>query len=159
MDAPSSKEYTYCTNQASRDQIVALLQACDTSFIPPLSSRVDLDSYATKLFNHARLLEAWIQDDYVGVVAVYLNDARTRRGFISNVCVRPEHGGKGIASQLIARCKERAIRDGFDTLELEVSPTNLPAVALYQKSGFLKVKESEDCAVMVCRLLQEESPK
>ncbi len=68
---------------------------------------------------------------YVGMMAVL------DEGYISNVAVGPESRRQGIADALIAgleeRCRERELR--FVTLE--VRDSNMPAIALYTKHGFV----------------------
>lgn len=146
------ENYRFTENTALEPQVVSLLKACDSSFMPPLSDRVDLDSYAAKLFNHARRIEAWFESELVGMLGVYLNDVGSGLGFISNVCVHPSHWSRGIASNLIELCKRRALQDRFHAVELEVCVKNRLVVALYEKSGFSLIKASGEFGRMVCRL-------
>ena len=144
--------FTLQTNSASQEHLLHLLRECDSQFIPHLSQRVDLDSYAAKLFNHAQLFEAWQGSECVGVVATYLNNTSSRCGFISNVCVMPSHVGKGLASKLLELCKQKTIEAGFAALELEVYAGNLPAIKLYEKNGFVHTNQADGFCVMRCAL-------
>jgi ribosomal protein S18 acetylase RimI-like enzyme len=148
--------YRFAENTAPQPQLVSLLKACDASFMPPLSDRVDIDSYATKLFNRAERIEAWFQSELVGLLGIYLTAAGAGAGFISNVCVHPSHGGHGVGSALIELCKQRALRDMFTAIELEVCIKNLPVVSLYQRHGFSFIRTSGDIGTMVCALTETD---
>lgn len=53
-----------------------------------------------------------------------------------NVAVREEYRGLGLARKLLEAMMTIGRRAGADTFFLEVRPTNLPAVGLYQSLGF-----------------------
>lgn len=53
-----------------------------------------------------------------------------------NVAVRPEFQGQGLAKRLLAAMIAVGRRGGAETFFLEVRPSNLPAVGLYQSLGF-----------------------
>jgi len=44
---------------------------------------------------------------------------------------------RGIGRQLLAACLDQAKQRGLERVELEVFATNLPAIALYKRSGFV----------------------
>lgn len=56
-----------------------------------------------------------------------------------NLAVRPEDRGKGIAQGLISALVEELKRMGSRCLTLEVRASNVPAIRLYEKLGFLPV--------------------
>ncbi len=66
-----------------------------------------------------------------GVMSVAAGEAH-----ILNLTVRPESQRKGIGSRLMKHFMQVACRFGADTLLLEVRPSNLAAVGLYEKLGF-----------------------
>lgn len=133
-------------------QISAHLKACDASFIPRLSDRVDIAGYAEKLAAKARRLEAWDGGDLLGLVAVYCNAPDRQRAFITNVSVLPRAQGKSIASQLMARCIEATRNAGFCRLELEVGVQNESAMVFYGKHGFRVVSADYGMATMAFEL-------
>ena len=57
-------------------------------------------------------------------------------GHITNVAVREEWRGRGIAEWLIQELLARAREGGQTRFTLEVRPSNEPAIALYKKMGF-----------------------
>lgn len=148
---------SFCTGQATCGDILAHLRACDATFEPVLSGRVDLVEYAEKLSRKAVTFEAWEGDLLVGLVAGYFNDATTREGFITTVSTLPEFTGRGSASALMAMALRYAADHGFETLSLDVGEHNQPAQNLYRKWGFEPVGLSEGMLRMTCRPLDRQS--
>ena len=70
---------------------------------------------------------------YVGMMTVL------DEGYISNVAVAPEQRRQGIADALIAALLERAALRELSFVTLEVREHNEPAIALYEKHGFVPV--------------------
>jgi len=125
----------YRNDTADAGGIERHLRACDHLFHPPLSTRVDLATYAGKLAVSAHRSEAWDEDTLAGLVAGYLN-AEAAEIYISNVSVLESHAGRGIASNLLQRALEQARARGCSRARLEVSADAIPALRLYQKLGF-----------------------
>jgi [ribosomal protein S18]-alanine N-acetyltransferase len=69
-----------------------------------------------------------------GVMSVAAGEAH-----VLNLCVRPESQGQGLGSKMLEQLIALARRHGADTLLLEVRPSNLAAVNLYQTMGFNEV--------------------
>jgi ribosomal protein S18 acetylase RimI-like enzyme len=143
----------YKRKTASQKEVYRHLQACDRDFIPPLSSRVDLHEYASKIVDKAISFEAWDGPVLVGMVNAYFNDLSSRVAFITNVSVLQSHTSIGIASALLEICLRHANMNGFATVKLEVSPANSPAFHLYSKAGFRVVGRNGDNLVMVREII------
>lgn len=123
-------------NVATTQEIVDHLTLCDPAFAPPLSQRVDIGDYATRLSAHATRFEAWNDETLIGLVAAYPDHAHGRM-FISNVSVLPQWRGHGFAAGLITRCGDAARDLGLRTVVLELAATNVAARQLYDKLGFV----------------------
>ena len=123
-------------NQSTTHEIVNHLALADASFVPTLSSRVDMQVYAQKLQDCAVRFEAWMGEELVGLVACYCNQPGNARAFVSSVSVLLQFQGLGIAERLIRHCIKHARGLGFAQIELEVDQRSLPAIGLYQKLGF-----------------------
>jgi ribosomal protein S18 acetylase RimI-like enzyme len=128
--------FVFRVNAASAEEVTRHLRRCDFGFVPILSSRVDIDSYAVKIVDDAMRFEAWIASDLIGLLAVYVNEKADRTAFITNVSVVKEWQGMGIALGLLRRCICYASVIGFGKIELEVLERNTSAVKLYEKLGF-----------------------
>ena len=126
----------YLMDRASATDISMHLLECDASFIPVLSTRVDISSYGRKIANNARRFEAWSAGRLVGLVAAYCNDRVSLVAHITSVSVLKEWTGNGIATKLIAQCIAHANATGMLKVSLQVDATNIGAVSVYEKSGF-----------------------
>lgn len=126
----------YSTDTASLENIVDHLREADTDFSPTLSSRTDIEDYATKLKHHARLCEAWSDGALVGLVAGYCNDWESRTGFVTNVSVLRRCLRRGVGEQLVRQFLVLAQGAGMLRICLDVSTSQMPARQLYHKLGF-----------------------
>jgi len=124
------------SNTASPQQIEKHLRACDASFVPPLSGRVDLCAYAHKIWNKAQRYEAWDHGELVGLAAMYCNEQEGSGAFLTSMSTLAAERGRGIAARLVASCVEHARSRNLKWIELEVSDKNAVAVRLYEKHGF-----------------------
>ncbi len=86
--------------------------------------------------------------------------AFTRKGHVISLAVEPEYRGMGIGTALM-RSALRVLREdyGAEEVYLEVRVSNKPAISLYEKLGFVKVKviphyylDGEDAYLMAMRL-------
>ncbi len=144
-----------CTNKANFGQITKHLRACDASFTPSLSDRLDLSGYAQKIAGKAKCFEAWVEGELVGLVAAYCNDPERRNAFVTSVSVLPGWKGRGLASQLLSQCIDYAETSGFERIVLEVGAQNFPALRLYQKHGFLADSKCGKSVIMHLAIKRE----
>jgi len=84
--------------------------------------------YSCWLYEHNGVIQAY------GVMSVAAGEAH-----VLNLCVRPEAQGNGLGRRMLTQMIALARRHGADTLLLEVRPSNLAALHLYQKMGFNEV--------------------
>jgi ribosomal protein S18 acetylase RimI-like enzyme len=142
----------YRSNEASAAEVAAHLYRCDADFMPPLSNRVEIDSYAATIVSNANRLEAWAGDNLIGLVAIYCNDQKDFLAYITNVSVQKEWVGKGIGSSLTQQGIEFAKKSGAKKICLEVDFSNTQAIGLYKKIGFTSEKEIGSCIRMKLEL-------
>jgi ribosomal protein S18 acetylase RimI-like enzyme/2-polyprenyl-3-methyl-5-hydroxy-6-metoxy-1,4-benzoquinol methylase len=134
--------FEYRIGRASEAEIAVHLRACDDTFLPALSSRVDIGGYARKIADKAQRFEASVNGKLVGLVAAYCNMRDRGTAFITSVSVLPGFQRRGIASQLMENCITHVRMQGFARLELEVGGDNDDAIALYEKHGFTARNQS-----------------
>lgn len=65
-------------------------------------------------------------------------------GYIFNVAVRESYRNKGVATALINELVTYGKKNNLSFITLEVRKSNLPAISLYSKFGFLKAGERKD---------------
>jgi ribosomal protein S18 acetylase RimI-like enzyme len=135
-----NKSVEFYFDQATKVEIANHLSHCDADFVPPLSCRVSINSYANKIASNAMRFEAWEGGVLVGLLAAYCNDGDRRAAYITNVSVLRGWQGRGIALHLLEQCIERVKELGFQCIELEVDRGNASATKLYYKKRF-KVKK------------------
>lgn len=110
--------------------------------------------------------ECWVltQDDQVighGVLAVAADEAH-----LLNLCVAPAEQRRGHGKHLLRRLVDIARWQGAQRIFLEVRPTNLAAVAMYEHAGFNEIgtrpgyypgrRGREDALVLALELLPQE---
>jgi [ribosomal protein S18]-alanine N-acetyltransferase len=85
---------------------------------------------------------------------------------ITNLAVHPSFRRRGAARTLLGRVLDDARRGGVELLFLEVRPTNVEALGLYESFGFRVIGRrkgyyfdtGEDALVMEARLVAETAP-
>ena len=127
----------YTINESSVDLIKGHLRACDETYLPLLSERVDLDRYASKLHQFATRYETWQGDKLIGLVASYFGTDKARDVFVSNFSVVPAMTRRGIGTSLLARLVADARLRNCRSIRLEVGPRNHAAQKFYSKLGFV----------------------
>ena len=60
-------------------------------------------------------------------------------GSINNIGVLTEYRRQGIGEKLLAHLEDYSKNNGIELLTLEVRSSNLPAIGMYSKHGFVKV--------------------
>jgi GNAT superfamily N-acetyltransferase len=149
----------YCTGIADEKCIFSHLSHCDDSFLPPLSSRVEISGYAHKIAKNAERFEAWKNSELIGLLAAYCNSSNNDTAFITSVSVLPEWRGRGIASRLLVNCMTHVRNLGFTGIELEVGADNKAATFLYQSHGFTITEQSSAIQRMKMDLRQQVQMK
>ena len=69
-----------------------------------------------------------------GIVAMGAGEAH-----ILNICVSEAMRGRGVGRQMLNLLLERSRQAGMSEVFLEVRPSNMHAIALYQSMGFIEV--------------------
>ena len=140
-------QIVYKINTASEDAILTHLNHCNNQFVPALGTRVLLEVYAKKMADYAILFEAWADEQLIGIVAMYLNEQK--HGFITNVSVYNEYGGKGIAKQIVVNLMEYSKANKISEIKLEVSAINIAAINLYKYFGFESIEEKNNQIILL----------
>ena len=78
-----------------------------------------------------------------GLVGFAILMCAVGEGHILNICVAPAARSKGVARQLMQACMQAAHERDVTEMFLEVRPSNLVAITLYEKHGFHEVGRRE----------------
>jgi ribosomal-protein-alanine N-acetyltransferase len=100
------------------------------SFSQPWSRQGFLDALANE---YTVFFVAEEEAAIAGYVGMYIS---LDEGEITNVAVRPELRGKGIAKALLEQTLSYAKNHGITRIVLEVRVSNAPAIGLYEGFGF-----------------------
>ena len=128
---------SYKVNEATVKSIEEHLNKCANLFNPRLDSYVNIKKYSEKIRENATTIEAWQFNSLIGLIACYLNNNYTLKGYITNVSITKDFQGKGIALDLMNMTINLALEKGFKKLDLEVEVDNTKAIDLYRKAGFV----------------------
>lgn len=142
----------YTINCATEKKVYEHLVTCDENFMPPISLRINIREYASKITAHAVTFEAWQNDVLVGLIAVYANNLTGSTAFITNVSVVKDHMGNGIASELMEKLISYVAEKGFTDIGLEVNKTNQQAIYFYGKFNFEQDSTKDDLLIMKKRI-------
>lgn len=123
--------------------LIGLLEQVDGEFSPPLSQRLSLASYADKIIANAVIFPLIEAGRMTAFVAMYCNDPDGKTAYITMVATEPAGRGKGLASGLVGLAIHHARRRGFQQVALEVYRSNLSALNLYRKLGFVVAGETD----------------
>lgn len=111
--------------------------AIDRSCFPPGIAYSPGD-IALALDNYAFAI-VWEEDRRVVAFVLAVND-RPNRGRIITIDVLPEYRQKGVGGALMAEAHRRLKQMGATRVLLETSVENAPAIAFYQRFGYVTVR-------------------
>lgn len=108
----------------------------------------------------------WVLESGLGLIGYGVLSAAAGEAHILNVCIAPEHQGRGHGRRLLRRLVDLARWHQAQQVFLEVRPSNPKAIALYREEGFNEIgtrpnyypaaKGREDAIVMAMALLPPE---
>lgn len=78
----------------------------------------------------------WVLTIETGIAGYGILSAAAGEAHLMNLCVSPDQQGRGLGRRLLKRMLDVARLYQASTLFLEVRPSNLAAIALYQSDGF-----------------------
>lgn len=137
------------TMQAKDTEAVAALE--ETIFSQPWSRQGFLDSLS---LGNTVYLVAESQGKIIGYIGMYLS---LDEGEITNVAVAPLERCHGVGELLIQEMKKEAERRSVARIVLEVRVSNVSAIRLYERNGFVNrgiragfyEKPKEDAYIMI----------
>ena len=100
---------------------------------PPLTGRVEIDSYVEKLAHGADIFYAMDGEHICGSCAVYLN---LKRGYITSFGIFSNYWRRGIGTLLLDEVSRTAKEKHIMEVELRVYKSNEKAIRFYEKYGF-----------------------
>lgn len=117
------------------EEFLAFLREVEGDFVPPLLSRIDVESYYAKLVNYSTFTTCYCSNELVGLSASYDNNYDSKSAFVTFIAVKSNYRGNNIAGQLLKRIEAHARAVGMTKIGID---TNNPvAKQCYIKNGFV----------------------
>lgn len=123
----------------SLSEIHRFLESVDCLFTPPLSLRVNLGKYSSKLFNNSFIFAALHCKKTIGLLAMYADEHGEY--YIPILTISPDYQKQKIGKTLLHQGLSFFKREKGRRIQLEVTTDNCAAITLYKSMGF---KEHED---------------
>lgn len=112
----------------------------DTELPAPPSFEETWDEAWNDLARHTRDGAAFLAEDDEGPVGfVFASKPQKGRAHVTDIYVRPRARRQGIATALIGEVAQAARSLGAERVSLAVEPTNMAAIALYDRLGFAEI--------------------
>ncbi len=124
------------------DAIVSYLTAHADIFVPPLTGRVDIPQFASKIACNAEQFWVYAGDVKAGFMACYFNHPDKEFGFVASFSIIPKFQNMGMGKALIREAISFGVRNHFRKLRLEVQQGNDRAEAFYSQLGFMRIESS-----------------
>ena len=106
--------------------------------------RMSRQSFRRLLRSATAELQVYEEAGQVVANAVLLYRRSSRQARIYSLIVHPDWQGRGIAHRLLDSGARAAVERGCQALGLEVRADNAPALRLYQKAGFQRIRQIAD---------------
>lgn len=116
------------------EEVYEFLKDTDEEFDVPLSEKVNLSEYASKLSKLSSFSYCIDNGHIVAMISCYVN--RPPVGYISNVCIMRQYQGKGLFTKLLSKLKDESRLLGITYFRLEVNVDNINARHVYEHVGF-----------------------
>lgn len=127
----------------TREVLSTFLKDVDNDFHPPLSQRVNVEDFITKVLNFAHIeSENTADGDIKGIIIGYTNNKKDKYAYLTLLAVRKQFRRKGLAKSLLLRYLNYVKSLEFiKTIGLYTN--NLISLEMYIKCGFNIVSENE----------------
>ena len=149
--------------------LIRPMQLADISQVHHIESQVHRAPWEKNILKQcvqagydSRVLESDEEEDKV-LLGYIISRYSFNSCHVLNLCIAKEHQKKGHGHYLINQMFKTFKRPDIDTVYLEVRPSNLHALALYEKNGFVQTdvkkdyytdgKHKEDAIVLVKAIL------
>ncbi len=136
---------TINNSKVTEQELLDFLKAVDKDFPIPLSQKNQLEVLAKKFYDKADIFAVRIDNQLAGAMIAYVTNGYSDVAYATVLAVRKEFRGKGIAGQVLNEFIQTAKNFGkYKAVELYTSPTNVGAIKLYEKTGFIKYEIKDE---------------
>ncbi len=130
-----------------------IIEACDSAFSLPMTTRSSFEDTFRKIDAYAVFLAAYDDEDAIGYAAIYVNDTKTRVGYLSILGVIEEMQGKRVGGALMQSCINQALKSGMTRIRLEVLKADKGPITFYERQGFVYERDCSDTSIYMVKRL------
>lgn len=141
----------HIANLEDSTRIKNYIKLVQYDFKPPLFDRINqqsgtnnIDKYIDKVFTNGKIIYADFNNEIIGVIFIYMNDYIEYKSYIPLLSVHKKYSGKGVAQKLLTFATNLAFENSMKTIIVKTWKSNLPAINLYLKNGFISTIKGED---------------
>lgn len=132
----------------------SLLVRIESQWHPELIGQEDaLLEYSQKIYDKSSIIGVIVNDEIVGLAAVYINDHETKQAYLTYIALLESYTHMGFGAELLSRVIKLAIDEGMTSIKLEVKKTNDRARAFYNKHSFSDLYDAAENSVYMIRYL------
>jgi ribosomal protein S18 acetylase RimI-like enzyme len=131
----------YVLRLAMKKDLQALVALENICFNYDQMSRRSFRWMLTKAHSIIQVIEH--KSEIVGYGLVLINKG-TSLARLYSIALHPKHQGRGLSKPLLQSLELQSLDEGCAYLRLEVKANNKPAIALYEKLGYLQFNSKED---------------
>ena len=132
------------------DEIRSSLREQSVDSFPDLQDERRLSILSEKWFSNAEFCTCRDDDGrLIGMVVFYANQPDGGFVYITHVYVKSGFRSQGIMTSMFRAIEKRAIKDGFNSLRLEVKKDNETAQRAYSRFGFSSLGEASEGSVFM----------
>lgn len=117
-------------------KIVKFIQKIDNLFPVPISKKININEYVTKLYENGTIILAKDNEKIVGIMSGYMNDMRNKKAYASIIGVDEEYQNQKIGIKLFKIFHILAKKNGIKKIYLSVHKENKKAIDIYKKYGY-----------------------
>lgn len=89
--------------------------------------------------------DCWVVEEQERVIGfIMMSSVLAGEGHILNICVDPAYQRQGYGEKLVSYAISQAEKKKMSMVYLEVRRSNQPAIALYDKLGFVQISERKN---------------
>lgn len=138
------------------DEIKKLLNEFDRIFTPNLSKVIiNLDLYALKLKEKAKIYKVEANRENIGFLAFYLN-LELKETYLTLIAVKNNYQKLKIGKKLLEKCEVESRNNKMVKIRLEVYKNNKQAISFYKKNNFKKENIENEETYYLVKLLEED---
>lgn len=122
------------------DDLYIFLNKVDNDLPIPISSKIKIDTFLSKIFNLGKVYCAFDNDKLIGTCFFYCNDENQDLAFLTLLVIDAKYRHKGIGNRLVDLMIKHCKMLSFKRLRLYTRFNNVQAIQFYKKIGFQEVK-------------------